>query len=126
VRVKVVKNKVAPPFKQAEFDIMYGTGISREGTLLDLGVTADVVHKSGAFFSYNDERLGQGRAAARQFLRDNPDMADQIETQIRDRAGLPPAPGAASGAAGSNGKQAAAAALADAEAAATPPAKAGS
>ena len=92
VRVKVAKNKVAPPFKQAEFDIMYGTGISREGTLLDLGVTADVVHKSGAFFSYNDDRLGQGRAAARQFLRDNPDIADDIERQIRDRAGLPAAP----------------------------------
>ncbi len=115
VRVKVAKNKVAPPFKQAEFDIMYGTGISREGTLLDLGVTADVVHKSGAFFSYNDERLGQGRAAARQFLRDNPDMADDIERQIRDRAGLPqtsaPSPNA-----DPKGKASAAAALAQAEA----------
>ncbi len=92
VRVKVVKNKVAPPFKQAEFDIMYGEGISREGTLLDLGVAYDVIQKSGAFFSYNDERLGQGRANARQFLKENPDIADAIEAQIRARAGLPPAP----------------------------------
>ncbi|MBE3034394.1 MAG: recombinase RecA [Actinobacteria bacterium] len=89
VRVKVVKNKVAPPFKQAEFDIMYGQGISREGTLLDLGVVHDVVAKSGAFFSYNDERLGQGRANAKAFLKDNPDMADAIELQIREKAGLP-------------------------------------
>ena len=79
VRVKVVKNKVAPPFKQAEFDIMYGKGISREGTLLDLGVVYDVVAKSGAFFSYNDERLGQGRANAKVFLAENPDIADAIE-----------------------------------------------
>ena len=88
-RVKVVKNKVAPPFKQAEFDIMYGVGISREGTLLDLGVVHDVVAKSGAFFSYDDERLGQGRANARVFLKENPDIADAIEAQIRERAGLP-------------------------------------
>ena len=115
VRVKVVKNKVAPPFKQAEFDIMYGQGISREGTLLDLGVTADVVHKSGAFFSYNDDRLGQGRAAARQFLRDNPEMADDIDRQIRDRAGLPPAPTAGPNAPATT-KASAAAALAKAEA----------
>jgi recombination protein RecA len=98
VRVKVVKNKVAPPFKQAEFDIMYGQGISREGTLLDLGVQYDVVAKSGAFFSYNDERLGQGRANAKVFLKENPDMADAIEALIREKAGLPVAaavPGAA-------------------------------
>jgi recombination protein RecA len=88
-RVKVVKNKVAPPFKQAEFDIMYGQGVSREGTLLDLGVLYDVVAKSGAFFSYNDERLGQGRANAKVFLRENPDIAEAIEAQIRTRAGLP-------------------------------------
>jgi len=88
-RVKVVKNKVAPPFKMAEFDIMYGEGISREGTLLDLGVLYDVVAKSGAFFSYNDERLGQGRANAKVFLKENPDMADAIEAQIRAKAGLP-------------------------------------
>jgi recombination protein RecA len=88
-RVKVVKNKVAPPFKQAEFDIMYGQGVSREGTLLDLGVLYDVVTKSGAFFSYNDDRLGQGRANAKAFLRENVDMADAIEVQIREKAGLP-------------------------------------
>ena len=91
VRVKVAKNKVAPPFKLAEFDIMYGQGISREGTLLDLGVVYDVVAKSGAFFSYNDDRLGQGRANARAFLKENPDMADAIELQVREKAGLPPA-----------------------------------
>ena len=89
VRVKVVKNKVAPPFKQAEFDITYGQGISREGTLLDLGVFYDVVAKSGAFFSYNDERLGQGRANAKAFLSENTDIADAIEVQIRAKAGLP-------------------------------------
>ena len=93
VRVKVAKNKVAPPFKTAEFDIMYGQGISREGTLLDLGVTYDVVAKSGAFYSYNDDRLGQGRANARVFLKENPDMADAIEAEIRRRAGLPARPG---------------------------------
>ena len=95
VRVKVAKNKVAPPFKTAEFDIMYGQGISREGTLLDLGVTYDVVAKSGAFYSYNDDRLGQGRANARVFLKENPDMADAIEAEIRRRAGLPARPGTA-------------------------------
>ena len=89
VRVKVVKNKVAPPFKQAEFDIMYGQGVSREGTLLDLGVLHDVVTKSGAFYSYNDERLGQGRANARAFLKQNADIADAIEVRIRAKAGLP-------------------------------------
>jgi len=99
VRVKVVKNKVAPPFKQAEFDIMYGQGISREGTLLDLGVQYDVVAKSGAFFSYNDERLGQGRANAKVFLKENPDIADVIEAQIREKAGLPVAAAAAPGSA---------------------------
>jgi recombination protein RecA len=88
-RVKVVKNKVAPPFRQAEFDIMYGTGISREGSLVDLGVQYEVLQKSGAFFSYNDERLGQGRANAKVFLKENPDLAQSIETAIRDKAGLP-------------------------------------
>jgi len=90
VRVKVAKNKVAPPFKLAEFDIMYGQGISHEGTLLDLGVAHDVVQKSGAFFSYRDERLGQGRANARQFLKENPDLAAAIEDEVREKAGLPP------------------------------------
>jgi len=88
-RVKVVKNKVAPPFKQAEFDIMYGEGISREGSLLDLGVAYDIVHKSGAFFSFNDERLGQGRSNAKAFLKENPDIADAIEARVREKAGLP-------------------------------------
>jgi len=92
VRVKVVKNKVAPPFKQAEFDITYGEGISRQGTLLDLGVAYDIVQKSGAFFSFNDERLGQGRSNAKAFLKDNPDIADAIEARIREKAGLPPLP----------------------------------
>jgi recombination protein RecA len=72
-RVKVVKNKVAPPFKQVEFDIMYGEGVSKIGELLDLGVKAGIVEKSGAWFSYNSQRLGQGRENAKQFLRDNPD-----------------------------------------------------
>ena len=94
VRVKVVKNKVAPPFKQAEFDIMYGNGISREGTLLDLGVTCDVVQKSGAFYSFREERIGQGRANAKAFLAQNPDMADAIEGEIRERTGLPAVPAA--------------------------------
>jgi recombination protein RecA len=89
VRVKVAKNKMAPPFKTAEFDIMYGQGISHEGSLLDLGVAYDVVSKSGAFFSYNDDRLGQGRANARTFLKGNPDMADAIEAEVRRKAGLP-------------------------------------
>jgi recombination protein RecA len=89
VRVKVVKNKVAPPFKQAEFDIMYGQGISREGTLLDLGVLYEVVQKSGAFFSYRDERLGQGRSNAKLFLKENTDLAAAIEAEVRAKAGLP-------------------------------------
>jgi recombination protein RecA len=93
VRVKVVKNKVAPPFRQAEFDILYGAGISHEGSLLDLGVQFDVVQKSGAFYSYRDDRLGQGRANARDFLRENGDIAVAIEAQVREKAGLPPRPG---------------------------------
>jgi recombination protein RecA len=87
-RVKVVKNKVAPPFKQVEFDIMYGEGISKMGELLDLGVKAGVVDKSGAWFSYGDERIGQGRENAKQFLRDNPAMASSIEDKIRAAHGL--------------------------------------
>jgi recombination protein RecA len=84
-RVKVVKNKVAPPFKQVEFDIMYGEGISKTGELLDLGVKAGVVEKSGSWFSYGDERIGQGRENAKQFLKDNPDVAFAIEDKIRAR-----------------------------------------
>lgn len=87
-RVKVVKNKVAPPFRQVEFDIMYGEGISKVGELIDLGVKAGVVEKSGAWYSYGDERIGQGRENAKQFLRDNPDMAYEIEDKIRASHGL--------------------------------------
>jgi len=88
VRVKVVKNKVAPPFRQVEFDIIYGEGISYEGGLLDLGVEHGVVQKSGAYFSFAEERLGQGRNAARAFLREHPDVAEIIDTRIREGAGL--------------------------------------
>ena len=87
-RVKVVKNKLAPPFKQVEFDIMYGEGVSKTGELVDLGVKAGVVEKSGAWFSYNSQRLGQGRENAKLFLRDNPDTAREIETALRQNAGL--------------------------------------
>jgi recombination protein RecA len=87
-RVKVVKNKVAPPFKQVEFDIMYGKGISKTGELLDLGVKAGAVEKSGSWFSYDGTRIGQGREAARSFLETNKDMAARIEAQIRQNAGL--------------------------------------
>jgi recombination protein RecA len=87
-RVKVVKNKVAPPFKQVEFDIMYGSGISKTGELLDLGVKAGVVEKSGSWFSYGDERIGQGRENAKTFLHDNPEIALQIEDKIRAAHGL--------------------------------------
>jgi recombination protein RecA len=88
-RVKVVKNKVAPPFKQAEFDIMYGTGISAEGELLDLAVLHNIIDKSGAWFSYNGERIGQGRDNAKTYLKDNPDMAADIESQVRQRLDMP-------------------------------------
>jgi recombination protein RecA len=87
-RVKVVKNKLAPPFRQVEFDIMYGEGISKTGELIDLGVKAGIVEKSGAWFSYDSQRLGQGRENAKQFLRDNPDLAATIEQAIRENAGL--------------------------------------
>ncbi|MCF3974015.1 recombinase RecA [Paracoccus salsus] len=87
-RVKVVKNKVAPPFRQVEFDIMYGEGISKMGELVDLGVKAGVVEKSGAWYSYGDERIGQGRENAKQYLRDHPEMAYSIEDRIRASHGL--------------------------------------
>ncbi|NHK26590.1 recombinase RecA [Parvularcula flava] len=87
-RVKVVKNKVAPPFKQVEFDIMYGEGVSKTGELVDLGVLANVVEKSGSWYSYNSERIGQGRENAKQFLKENPEIADQIERAVRQNAGL--------------------------------------
>jgi len=85
-RVKVVKNKLAPPFRQVEFDIMFGEGISKMGELVDLGVKAGVVEKSGAWFSYDSQRIGQGRENAKQFLRENPKMADAIEKRIRDQS----------------------------------------
>jgi len=83
-KAKVVKNKVAPPFKEAEFDIIYGLGISKEGNILDIGVNLDIVNKSGAWFSYNDQRIGQGRENAKQFLKENPDMMSEIEKKIRE------------------------------------------
>jgi recombination protein RecA len=92
-KVKVVKNKVASPFRQAEFDINYGEGISRSGELLDMGLEAKIVEKSGAWLSYGDLRIGQGRENAKQFLKDNPELADEIETKLRRQLGLlPPEP----------------------------------
>ncbi len=87
-KVKVVKNKVAPPFKQATFDILYGEGISREGEILDLGAVTDIVEKSGAWYSYNGERIGQGKDNAREFLRQNPEMALEIENKLREKFGV--------------------------------------
>ena len=87
-RVKVVKNKVAPPFRQVEFDIIYGEGISKTGELIDLGVKCEVIEKSGSWYSYKEDRIGQGREKTRQFLKDNPDIADEIETAIRKQSGL--------------------------------------
>jgi recombination protein RecA len=87
-RVKVVKNKLAPPFKIAEFDIMYGQGISKEGDLLDVGSSVDIVNKSGAWYSYNNEKLGQGRENAKQFLKENPDICNEIELKIRQHFNL--------------------------------------
>jgi recombination protein RecA len=87
-RVKVVKNKMAPPFKQAEFDILYGTGISREGSLIDFGVEHAIVKKSGAWYTYEGDQLGQGKENARKFLLDNPDIANEIEKQIKQKLGI--------------------------------------
>lgn len=87
-RVKVVKNKVAPPFREVEFDILYGEGISKTGELLDLGVKGNIIEKSGSWYSHDSERIGQGRENARQFLLDNPQIADKIEAQVRKNAGL--------------------------------------
>lgn len=86
-KVKVVKNKVAPPFRIVEFDILYGEGISKTGELIDLGVKANIIEKSGSFFSYNSQRLGQGKENARQYLKDNPKIADEIEKKVRANAG---------------------------------------
>ena len=82
-RVKVVKNKVAPPFKTAEFDIMYGEGISKVGEILDMGVEKEIIKKSGSWFSYNDTKLGQGRDAVKSLLLDNPELMDELETKIK-------------------------------------------
>ena len=100
-KVKVVKNKVAAPFREAEFDILYGEGISKEGDLLDLAVNNNIVEKSGSWFSYKSERIGQGRENARQFLKDNKDITAKIETEVRKALGLTPnqASGQAQGAA---------------------------
>jgi len=87
-RVKVVKNKLAPPFKQVEFDIMYGEGISKFGEIIDLGVKAGVVDKSGSWFSYDSQRIGQGRENAKVFLKANPDIANKIEAAIRQNSGI--------------------------------------
>ena len=95
-RVKVVKNKVSPPFKTADFDILYGEGISREGEILDLGVNAKLVDKSGAWYAYKGEKIGQGKDNSREFLRENPDLAHEIENRIRESLGislLPPLAG---------------------------------
>ncbi|MDG4829730.1 hypothetical protein O7627_10500 [Solwaraspora sp. WMMD1047] len=87
-RVKVVKNKVASPFKQAEFDIMYGKGISREGSLIDVGVEQSIIRKSGAWYTYDGDQLGQGKEKAREFLRENPDVAAEIEKKILEKLGV--------------------------------------
>ncbi|GAA0243562.1 MULTISPECIES: recombinase RecA [Saccharothrix] len=87
-RVKVVKNKVAPPFKQAEFDILYGQGISREGSLIDMGVDQGILRKSGAWYTYEGDQLGQGKENARKFLRENPDVANEIEKRIKEKLGI--------------------------------------
>ncbi|MFM8760217.1 MAG: recombinase RecA, partial [Polynucleobacter victoriensis] len=87
-RVKVVKNKVSPPFREAIFDIMYGEGISRQGEVIDLGVECDIVEKSGAWYSYNGERVGQGKDNAREFLKENPEIAKEIEAKIREKLGV--------------------------------------
>ena len=88
-RVKVVKNKVAPPFKEAEFDILYGEGVSREGEIIDLGVANKIVDKSGAWYAYNGEKIGQGKDNSREFLRENPDIAREIENKVRAALGVP-------------------------------------
>ena len=91
-KVKVVKNKVSPPFKTAEFDILYGEGISREGEIIDMGVSAQVLEKSGAWYAYNGEKIGQGKDNAREFLRENPEVAHEIENKVREAMGIPGLP----------------------------------
>jgi recombination protein RecA len=91
-KVKVVKNKVSPPFKAAEFDILYGEGISREGEIIDMGVNARVLEKSGAWYAYSGEKIGQGKDNAREYLRENPNLAREIENKVREAMGIPPVP----------------------------------
>ena len=88
-RIRVVKNKIAPPFKEAEFDIIYGEGISKEGNILDVAVDFDIINKSGSWFSYNGERLGQGREGVKKILKDNPELCREIELKVREAAELP-------------------------------------
>ncbi len=103
-RVKIVKNKVAAPFREAEFDILYGQGISKEGDLIDLGAAHDIVEKSGSWYSFKGERIGQGRENARQFLKDNPDAAQKIDAELRERLGMKPAVPAAAPPASNGGE----------------------
>ena len=109
VRVKVVKNKVAAPFRQAEFDLMYGEGISREGNILDLGVDEDIITKSGSWYTYGSDRLGQGREAAKETLKKNPELRQEIETKIRIALGLPVDEGAMAAASASAAEECASA-----------------
>ena len=88
-RVKVVKNKIAPPFREAEFDIMFGKGISREGDILDLAADCGVIVKSGAWYAYSDAKIGQGRENAKQYLKDNPQICEEVERKVREHYGLP-------------------------------------
>jgi recombination protein RecA len=88
-KVKVVKNKVSPPFKTAEFDILYGEGISREGEIIDMGVEAKVLEKSGSWYAYNGEKIGQGKDNAREFLKENPGLSIEIENKVREAVGIP-------------------------------------
>ncbi|MGW6568179.1 recombinase RecA [Streptomyces sp. NPDC054975] len=123
-RVKVVKNKVAPPFKQAEFDILYGQGISREGGLIDMGVEHGFVRKAGAWYTYEGDQLGQGKENARNFLKDNPDLADEIEKKIKEKLGVGVKPGAAPAEAAAETTGGAEAAATDETAKSAPAAKA--
>jgi recombination protein RecA len=102
-KVKVVKNKVSPPFKTAEFDILYGEGISREGEIIDLGVAAKIVDKAGAWYAYNGEKIGQGKDNSREFLRENPELAYEIENKIRLSLDISPLPENPAGQALNNG-----------------------
>ena len=87
-RIKVVKNKIAPPFKEAEFDIMFGQGISREGDILDLAANVGIINKSGAWYAYHDGKIGQGRENAKQYLRENPQIMEEVEQKVREHYGL--------------------------------------